>query len=164
MTGLWPDLRLALKEAMPDAEDAVEGTSLEADLTDGAGVQGYELVVELSDLAGADQAFAYSELCDLLASRRQTPEVEVFGCIVFTAVPNAEAFARTLLTHALAETPVLALSIEQAGVLVDSDRDLDEFVEAAIALIAVAADHAAPTVEHARNVLDEIDELVYRTP
>lgn len=164
MTGLWPDLRRALRDAMPDAEDAVAGTSLEADLMDASGAEGYELVVELSDLAGPDQAFAYSELCDLLATRRQAPDVQVFGCVIFTPTPNAEAFARTLLGHALVETPVLALSVEQATVLVESDRDLDDFVESALALIAVAAAKPVPTVEHARTVLDEIDELVYRTP
>ncbi|MDH3682247.1 MAG: hypothetical protein OEV40_20125 [Acidimicrobiia bacterium] len=164
MTGLWPDLRRALREAMSDADDAIAGTTLEADLMDTGGAEGYELVAELSDLAGPDQAFAYSELCDLLATRKQTPHVQVFGCVIFTATPNAEAFARTLRAHALADTPVLALSVEQTTEVVESERDLDDFVEASLALIAAAADKPTPTVEHARTVLDEIDELVYRTP
>jgi hypothetical protein len=73
-------LQSALIEALGDLEDGVGGTIAEDELVTQVGVSSFVHLVEASDLDGSDQRFAYSELCDLLASRLERGFDEVMGC------------------------------------------------------------------------------------
>ena len=99
-----------------------------------------------------------------MASELDGGATEAFGCVVFNNDPDATALASSLAEMKGKHfTPVVALSADQAAQLNASERDLDEFVDVAVELIAVAADHEHPTAEHAETLLAELDELVARS-
>lgn len=164
MTSAATRFQSALIEALDDLGDGVAGTIAEDELVTRVGASSIVHLVEASDLDGADQQFAYSELCDLLASRLESGFDEVMGCIVFAATVDPRSFAATLtgMRHGDAFTPVIPLGSDQARQLSSPHADTDAFADAATALIGVAASHASPTEVHAATLLDELDELVRR--
>ena len=162
--GDWLDLERELQAVLAEGVE-IGGTVEESDISVRVGRTTVELVIELSDLEASDQAGAYLVLCDLLATRRTQGADQVVGCLVFVTEPDTDALV-TALTGMTRDsemfTPVLALSRTQAGLLATACTAGVEFIDDAVALIAVAADHQPPTSAVAQTLLDEVDELIDR--
>ena len=160
----WPDMAAELRRALADGLD-VRGTIDESEVSTNLGSSSLEVVLEVSDLEDADQASAYTELCDLLATRLRQGWAQVAGCLVFAGEPDAASLV-TGLTGMQRDsgvfTPVIPLSRTQAEALAATTDPLVDLFDAATSLIAIAADRHPVTDETAETLLDELDELIDR--
>lgn len=160
----WPNIGKEIRRVLADGLD-VGGTIDETEVLTHVGSVSLEIVIEASDLDGAEQADAYTVLCDLLETRLREGCAQVIGCLLFATEPDPAALV-TGLTGMQRDsgvfTPVLPLARSQAEALAASDMSLDGFIDDSSALIGIATDRHPITVVTAETLLDELDELVER--
>ncbi len=166
MSDNWPDLAAKMKASLAEGLD-VAGTVDEVEIMTNVGRVGVDIIIEASDLDGPDQSEAYAVLCDLLHSRLAAGADQVLGCLLFAGDADAQALAPALDGMVRSDrqatfTPVVPLGREQAEAMAASGMTIDEILDPATDLIAVAADHRPPTTATAQTLLAELDELIER--
>jgi hypothetical protein len=160
----WPDMAAELRRVLADGLD-VSGTIDETEILTHVGSASLEIVIEASDLDGDDQAFAYLDLCDILATRLSDGCSQVVGCLLFATEPDAASLASGLLgmqRETGVFTPVLPLARSQAQDLADAGISIDQLMDDSAALIEIAANRHPITVSTAETLLAELDELIDR--
>ena len=153
------ELSAALAEGIDE-----RSVSLESEEVNNVGASRLDTIVEATGASTEDQLSGYAVTCDLLATRLKQGADQVFGCLLIAgdADPGALASALEGMTRPDGTfTPVLPLTADQVTIVKDAD-DLFEFVDAATALIEVAASRTPATQAVAETALGEIDELVAR--
>jgi len=161
----WETTAKEICASLADGLD-VAGTVESADIFTRIGATCLEVIIDATDSEGRDQAHAYRILCDLLETRlRAGPADEIFGCILFATEPTAEGLA-VGLTHMIRDdgqfVPVLPLGRDQAFALANASAQMADVADDASALIATVAHRRPPTVDGARTLLGELDELIER--
>lgn len=160
----WPDIGEELRRDLAEGLE-VEGTVDKMDILTHVGATAVELVIEASDLEGGEQAGAYVILCDLLATRLHEGVDQVLGCLLFSTEPDAEALVVGLVgmrPETRVFTPVVPLGRAQAEALAGASIAIDDLVDDATSLIAIAADRHPITPATAETLLAELDELIDR--